>query len=258
MDELFASARHDLRTFFAKTLLVRDYLLSPVLDARETALYLNDESVRAYMKRFQALSLDNEVRFERQMSEVPRAGPTGEGLMLIIKEYYAEIYRVLARTEIFLSGMNGDSAVTMVGTGGMPLSLLFMQHFSGARIVGLDVDAQSLRTGEQFVDFLCERHPSRYRRDAIDVRHADGAEYDYGASDIVILSIHIENKARIIARIVETAPRDRPVIVIERQVQGLGQYFYPNHGFDPHGLPIEKLASLCSSLLVSTAYRIAR
>jgi hypothetical protein len=257
MDELFETGnRHDLRTFFAKTLFMRDYLLSPILDAHETELYLRDEAVLTYMKRFQQLSLDNEVLFERQMSEVLCRGANGEGLMLIIRDYYAEIYRLLTRTEIFLTGMNGASTVAMVGTGGMPLSLLFMQAFSGARIVGLDINEESLRLGGHFVDFLCEGHPARYHRDAIELNLADGAAYDYGRCDIVILSIHIENKAEIIARIVETAPRERAVIVVERQVQGLGQYFYPNYGFDPDDLPLAKLASMCSSLLVSTAYRL--
>ncbi|RQS12241.1 SAM-dependent methyltransferase [Burkholderia sp. Bp9002] len=259
IDEMLVSPdRHDLRVWFAKTLLIRDYLLSPVLDAHETERFLRDATVREYMKRFQALSLDNEVRFERQMSDVLRAGPSSEGLLLIVKEYYAEIYRLLARTEIFLSDMSADSTVAMVGSGGMPLSLLFMQSFSGARIVGLDLSEESLRTGERFVDHLCALHPARYRRDAIEMVHADGAAYDYEACDIVILSIHIENKAEIVQRIVETAPRDRRVIVIERQVQGLGQYFYPNYGFDPAGLPLAKLAALCSSLLVSTAYQLDR
>lgn len=259
MDEMFVSPdRHDLRACFAKTLLIRNYLLSPVLDAHETEHFLRDTTVREYMKRFQALSLDNEVRFERQMSDVLRAGPSSEGLLLIIKEYYAEIYRLLARTEIFLSDMSADSTVAMVGSGGMPLSLLFMQSFSGARIVGLDLSEESLRTGERFVDHLCALHPARYRRDAIEMVHADGAAYDYGACDIVILSIHIENKMEIVERIIETAPRDRRVIVIERQVQGLGQYFYPNYGFDTAGLPLAKLATLCSSLLVSTAYQLDR
>ncbi|KWK05963.1 hypothetical protein WM11_11245 [Burkholderia ubonensis] len=259
IDEMFVSPdRHDLRAWFAKTLLIRDYLLSPVLDAHETERFLRDATVREYMKRFQALSLDNEVRFERQMSDVLRAGPSSEGLLLIIKEYYAEIYRLLSRTEIFLSDMSADSTVAMVGSGGMPLSLLFMQSFSGARIVGLDLSEESLRTGAHFVDHLCALHPARYCRDAIEMVHTDGAVYDYGACDIVILSIHIENKAEIVQRIVETAPRDRRVIVIERQVQGLGQYFYPNYGFDPTGLPLAKLATLCSSLLVSTAYQLDR
>ncbi|CAB3772936.1 hypothetical protein GQ57_22995 [Burkholderia sp. MSh2] len=259
IDELFESPdRHDLRACFAKTLLIRNYLLSPLLDAHETERFLRDATVREYMKRFQALSLDNEVRFERQMSDVLRAGPSSEGLLLIIKEYYAEIYRLLARTEMFLSDMSADATVAMVGSGGMPLSLLFMQSFSGARIVGLDLSEESLRTGERFVDHLCALHPARYRRDAIAMVHADGAAYDYGACDIVILSIHIENKVEIVRRIVETAPRDRRVIVIERQVQGLGQYFYPNYGFDAAGLPLVRLASLCSSLLVSTAYALER
>lgn len=257
IDEMFTSPdRHDLRACFAKTLLIRNYLLSPVLDAIETERFLRDATVREYMKRFQALSLDNEVRFERQMSDVLRAGPSSEGLLLIIKEYYAEIYRLLARTEIFLSDMSADSTVAMVGSGGMPLSILFMQAFSGARIVGMDLSEESLRTGERFVDHLCASNPARYRRAAIDMVHADGAAYDYGACDIIILSIHIENKVEIVERIIETAPRDRSVIVIERQVQGLGQYFYPNYGFDPAGLPLVKLATLCSSLLVSTAYRL--
>ncbi|WP_239687636.1 class I SAM-dependent methyltransferase, partial [Burkholderia cenocepacia] len=257
IDEMFVSPdRHDLRACFAKTLLIRNYLLSPVLDANETERFLRDATVREYMKRFQALSLDNEVRFERQMSDVLRAGPSSEGLLLIIKEYYAEIYRLLARTEMFLSDMSADSTVAMVGSGGMPLSLLFMQSFSGARIVGLDLSEESLRTGERFVDHLCASNPARYRRAAIEMVHADGAAYDYGACDIIILSIHIENKAEIVERIIETAPRDRRVIVIERQVQGLGQYFYPNYGFDPARLPLVKLATLCSSLLVSTAYQL--
>ncbi|MDI9690625.1 SAM-dependent methyltransferase, partial [Burkholderia cenocepacia] len=37
IDEMFVSPdRHDLRACFAKTLLIRNYLLSPVLDANET------------------------------------------------------------------------------------------------------------------------------------------------------------------------------------------------------------------------------
>ncbi|MBU9561945.1 SAM-dependent methyltransferase [Burkholderia multivorans] len=259
IDEMFVSPdRHDLRACFAKTLLIRNYLLSPVLDANETERFLRDATVREYMQRFQALSLDNEVRFERQMSDVLRAGPSSEGLLLIIKEYYAEIYRLLARTEMFLSDMSADSTVAMVGSGGMPLSLLFMQSFSGARIVGLDLNEESLRTGERFVDHLCASNPARYRRGAIEMVHADGAAYDYGACDIIILSIHIENKLEIVKRIIETAPRDRRVIVVERQVHGLGQYFYPNYGFDSDRLPVVKLASLSSSLLVSTAYELER
>ncbi len=144
----------------------------------------------------------------------------------------------------------------MVGAGGMPLSLLFMQYFSNARILGLDKCEESLNIGGQYIDYLMTKHPQNCRRDAIDLVCADGATFNYSECDIIILSIHISNKVEIMERILETAPRARQVIVIERQVRGLRQYFYRNHGFDPSGLPVHRIGTLCSSVLDSTAYRL--
>ncbi|WP_153102073.1 nicotianamine synthase family protein [Paraburkholderia hayleyella] len=257
LDELLdAPQGQDLKQSFGKMLTLRNYILSPVLDASEIARYLDDPEVRTYMARYQALCASNEVRFERQMSTLLRQQNDNEALVQIIRGYYADIYRLLARSEIFLSAMNAESTVAMVGSGAMPLSLLFMQRYSGARMIGIDCSATSLACGREYIDFLTAQHPQHFQRAAIALECADGAAFDYGMCDIVVLSIHLPNKRAVIERIIATAPRGRPVVIVERQVQGLGQYFYRNYGFDPAGLPLLRMDTLCSSLLQSTAYRL--
>jgi hypothetical protein len=257
IDELLNSPdRHDLKKSFGKALTIRNYVLSPVLDPHEMEIYLEDPEVQDYMARHQALWADNEMHFEQQMSGILCAENDNEVLVQIIKEYYANIYRALTCTEIFLSDMNTSSTVVMVGTGSMPLSLLFMQRFSNAHILGLDHCKSALDIGGQYIDYLTMKYPENYRREAIELICMDGATFDYSKCNIIILSIHISNRAEVIKRIIETAPCDRQVIVIERQVQGLRQYFYHNYSFDPAGLPMHKVGTLCSSLLHSTAYRL--
>ncbi len=132
-----------------------------------------------------------------------------------------EVSTHLARTEIFLTGMNRDSTVYMVGSGGMPLSVLFMHRFTDARIICLEISEESLQDGRNFCNFLIGQHPDNFRREAIDLRYGDGATFDYGECDIIVLSIHTMNKVEMIQRIIDTAPRDRDVIVVERQVKDL-------------------------------------
>ncbi|WJF91515.1 SAM-dependent methyltransferase [Paraburkholderia bonniea] len=261
LDELLAlPASVGLQQSFGKMLTLRNYILSPVLNASETARYLEDPEVRDYMARYQALCALNEVRFEREMSAILRgqneSEKENEALVQIIRGYYADIYKLLARSEIFLSGMNPTSNVVMVGSGGMPLSLLFMQSFSGARVTGVERSAASLASGSEYIAFLSGQHPALFRRAAISQVCADGVSFDYGEADIVVLSIHLADKLSIIERIIETTPRERAVVIVERQVRGLGQYFYRNHGFEPAGLPLQRMGTLCSSLLESTAYRL--
>ena len=57
----------------------------------------------------------------------------------------------------------------------------------------------------------------------------DAENVDYSDHDVVILSIYITNKDVIIRRILESTKKFKRLIIINRHMHGLSQYFYKNY-----------------------------
>ena len=63
----------------------------------------------------------------------------------------------------------------MVGGGSMPLSMLFMNRFTGAKIVSIDKSREAVIKAGECINFISQYAPDRYSVDA----HSAAIPYNY-------------------------------------------------------------------------------
>lgn len=103
----------------------------------------------------------------------------------------------------------------MVGCGPFPAAALFVCDHSASDVVALDCDAEAIAMAERVAAAFA---PGRMR-----VSNEDGAQFDYGAADLVYVANHVFPKARVLRRIVETAGERTQVVL--RDPFGYGRLF---------------------------------
>ena len=103
---------------------------------------------------------------------------------------------------------SGCSRFVMVGCGPLPVTLLQVAERTQARsLVGLDIDSISIEHARKLMGYL--------RQERVRIHREDGGEYNYASADVVYVANLVRPKARVLARIADTAPGGTQVIVRE-------------------------------------------
>lgn len=213
----------------AKHIALQNMIISFQTTDKEINHYFSDEKVADYVKKYQRYCLNLEVYLENLMTDALMKPNRPSEIIRLLRNYYSSIYEVMSKNEIALAGINKSSKVCMVGVGSMPLSMLFMHRFSGASVVGIDKSKKTILSTQKCIEFISQHSPDRYRPDAFSVVPVDGEEFNYANFDVIVLSIHIENKDAVIRRILDTVVDKKRFILLDRKVVGLSQYFYKNN-----------------------------
>lgn len=249
---LFLEIETKLAELVAKHIALQNRIISSQLNNEELEEYFLDEQVKCYVKKYQDYCLDLEIHLENLITKaLLSSGPVSD-IALFLRHYYSSIYESMTKNEIALSRINKKSKVCMVGIGSMPLSMLFMHRFTGADIVGIDKSSEVISSTQECVEFVSQYAPDRYNHDAFSVIAADGEVFDYEDFDVVILSIHIANKDAVIRRILNTS-NNRNLILLDRGVVGLCQYFYKSNPIDKHNVSLSFVDNVNSGVITTKA-----
>ena len=132
---------------------------------------------------------------------------------------YWSCYRDLVAGELrnFLPFLRSGERhlIAFVGAGALPLSAILMHTQIGAEVACIDSDPHACRRART----LC----TRLGLAGITVRCADGVEWDYARSSVVFIASLVPEKAKVAARIRQTAPR---ALIAVRSAEGLCTLLY--------------------------------
>ena len=228
-DTLILDMNKQLPEIFSNHIALQSYVTSLTLTDEEEHDYLLDEEVKEYMNNYQNFCIDYELHLEQLMGNSIVTNECQDKTLRCLRAYYSNFYKILTKNEIYLSSINKNAKVCMVGIGSMPLSMMFINRFSQAHIDGIDKSSQTLYYTQQFIDYLTKKMPVRYSKNDLTIYFADGEKFNYNDYDAVIISIYIANKDRVITQILKSNAKRNKLVIIDRQCEGLSQYFYKNY-----------------------------
>ncbi|QQS59745.1 hypothetical protein IPN35_02610 [Candidatus Peregrinibacteria bacterium] len=94
----------------------------------------------------------------------------------------------------------------MVGTGPLPDTILFVtENFNIPEIIGIDNNAEAVFSGNELIRYL--------GLSQVQIRNADGIDYDYSGADLVYVANFVPPKNKVLSRIAETAPNHVQIII---------------------------------------------
>ena|SRR3990167_199584 len=242
-----------LPELIAKHIALQNIVNSFQLSEEEISQYFLDKEVEEYIEKYQRYCLNFEIYLENLMTTALIHPQRSSEIIRLLRSYYSSIYEIMSKNEITLANINKNSKVCMVGVGSMPLSMLFIHRFSGANIVGIDKSKETIVSTRQCIAFISEYSPERYHSNAFSIIGADGEEFNYTGFDVIVLSIHIENKDAVIKRILDTTADKNRLILLDRKVAGLCQYFYKNNPINIKNASLLMADSLISGLITTQA-----
>jgi hypothetical protein len=225
--------KNELPELIAKNITLQNIINSFHLSDKEIFQYLSDKEVKCYIKKYQSHCLDFECYIEQLLSEALTNPQNHSDIIRFLRNYYSNIYEVMVKNEIVLAKVNKHSTVCMVGVGSMPLSMLFMHRFAGSKVVGIDKSKETIQSTKRCIECVSQYAPQRYPFDAFTLWAVDGEGFDYASFDVIVLSIHIENKEAVIKQVLDTVLDKHHLVLLERKVVGLCEYFYKNNSINP-------------------------
>ncbi len=127
-------------------------------------------------------------------------------------DIYAFPYRALVARELRLAEVSADDTVIHIGCGSLPFTAVLTAQLSGARVIGVDCDADAVEKARAVVARLG-------LREQVSIVEADAADDGLPAADVVLVALQARPKAAIyrnIARNAEAGPGRRAVRVVFR------------------------------------------
>jgi len=187
---------------------------------------------RSRMQDCQRKVLEIEQLFESTLSE-QWANLLSEGSPL--SRFFYRIYQRMVSGELkSLDGSQGR--MCQVGVGAMPLSILLYLQKTSFVVTGIDSDHSAIVKAQQglhgalsALDIPAER---------LNLVEADGVEFDYGSYDVVVVSMTVSPRSRVVQRILDTCRQPQLRIVL-RDTEGWKQFIYR-----PVGLPAQDALAL--------------
>lgn len=238
----------------SKHIMLQKYLLSQKLNSVNLKNYFANDKVKFYIKKFRELNANHEINIEMIMSDILISGKSElDSVFSFLKTYYSDFYKLLSCNEALIYGSKKIKKICMVGIGTMPLSLLFTQAYSKAKVVGLDISEDAIFNANRFLKFACKTKPEKYSECDFDLYCMDGDSYNYKDVDVVILSIYVKNKHLVLKKILQNF-NEKSLIIIDRGVDGLRNYFYEYYPFDIEENPFRILKCNRTGIINSTGY----
>jgi hypothetical protein len=134
------------------------------------------------------------------------SGGAGLGARLAAERYGA--YARVADGLRLLDTSRCRSAV-MVGCGPLPDTLVHLyEHTPAARLIGLDHDREAVTLASEFV-------AATGLNDRVSIEHGDALAHDYGAADLVVVSVFATPRRAVVGRIAATGRSGAAVLLRE-------------------------------------------
>src|SRR5471030_1911877 len=197
------------------------------------APYEHSERAERYrMEDCQRKVLEIEQLFESALSHQWNTLLT-EGSQL--SRFFYRIYQRMVSSE--LTGLDSHHGkLCQVGVGAMPLSILLYVQKTKFVVTGIDIDPTAIVRARQGLDAVFSALD--IPRERLSLVEADGADFDYGDYDVVVLSMTVSGRSNVLQRILDTCRKPQLRIVL-RDTEGWKQFIYR-----PMGLPSQQQLEL--------------